>query len=304
MSTRVFVTGATGYLGSAIAARLVRAGHRVSGLTRRDEGARALEALGVEPIVGSVEDSDTWIGTLKNCDVAVHTAFDPRDPAAHDQSALAAFRDAVIDGRLKRLLYMSGFWVHGGNGGDVVTEETPLEPLEVSKWRAAHEEVALDYAEQGLETVILRPGIVYGGSRGILGGWWKEAAEQKTVTYYGDGSQHWSTVHVADVAEAFLLALEHAKPGEAFLLADGAGHTCRELAEAVANVTGAEAQSWPRDQVIERLGAYGEALLTGIDVSAAKARRDLGWVPSHTSFVKEAEAMHGEWQTGLEEAVN
>jgi nucleoside-diphosphate-sugar epimerase len=210
----------------------------------------------------------------------------------------------VTDGRLKRLLYSSGTWVHGDTGGETITEETPRNPLPFVKWRAAHEEVALDYAEDGLETIIMRPTIVYGGSRGIFGGWWKEATEQKTVTYFGDGSQRWSIVHVADVAEAYVLALEHANPGDAFVLTDGAEHTVKQLAEAVAEVTGAEARAWPREQVLERLGGYGEALLTNLAVSSTKARRDLGWVPAHTSFLKEAADLHDEWQTGLKEAVN
>jgi nucleoside-diphosphate-sugar epimerase len=151
--------------------------------------------------------------------------------------------------------------------------------------------------------VILRPGIVYGESRGILGDWWREARDQHTVTYPGDGSQRWPMVHRDDVAEAYLLALEHAKPGSRFPLADDSRLTVREIAEAIARVTGATARAWPREQVLEKLGSYGEALLASLQVSAAAARRDLGWVPRHSSFVKEAEALFGEWQTGQKTAV-
>ncbi len=88
------------------------------------------------------------------------------------------------------------------------------------------------------------------------------------------------------------------------MLTDGAEHTVKELAEAVAAATGAEAHPWDRDAVVDRLGAYGEALLTPLAVSSARARRELGWVPAHTSFIKEAADMLSEWQTGLKEAVN
>jgi nucleoside-diphosphate-sugar epimerase len=303
MSQRVFLTGATGYIGSAIGARLARAGHEVIGLTRREDRAEWLESLGMMPILGSLDQPDVWMGRLQNADAVVHAAADPENTAAQDQRLLEAVRSAMIDGRVKRLLYTSGIWVHGGSTDTVIDENSPLRPLAVSKWRAAHEEVALDYIENGLETVILRPGIVYGESRGILGNWWHEARDRHTVSYPGDGSQRWPLVHRDDVAEAYLLALEHAKPGSRFPLADDSRLTVREIAESIARVTGATAKPWPREQVLEALGAYGEALLTSQQVTSAAARRELGWVPRHTSFVREAEALYGEWQAGQKTAV-
>jgi nucleoside-diphosphate-sugar epimerase len=303
MSQRVFLTGATGYLGSAIGARLARAGREVIGLTRNEDRVRWLESLGMEAVVGALDQPDAWIGRLKNADAVVHAAADAQDTAAEDQRLLEAVRAAMIDGRVKRLLYTSGIWVHGASGDRVIDESTPLAPLALVKWRAAHEEVALDYIENGLETVILRPGIVYGESRGILGDWWRAARDRHRVTYPGDGSQRWPLVHRDDVAEAYLLALEHAKPGSRFPLADDSRLTVREIAESIARVTGATAKPWPREQVLEALGAYGEALLTSQQVTSAAARRELGWVPRHTSFVREAEALYGEWQAGQKTAV-
>jgi nucleoside-diphosphate-sugar epimerase len=303
MSHRIFLTGATGYLGSAIGARLARAGHEVLGLTRDDARSAFLKSLGIVPIVGSLADAEPWIGRLKNCDAVVHAASDPDGTAAQDQHALEAVRAGLVDGRVKRLLYTSGVWVHGDTGGRSIDESAPLAPLALVKWRAAHEEVALDYAESGLETVVLRPAIVYGGARGILGSWWHEAREQHSVTYPGDGAQHWSMVHRDDVAEGYLLALEHAAPGSRYLLADESRHTVLELAGALARVTGATLRAWPREEVLETLAGFGEALLASQQVSAAAARRELGWVPRHNSFVKEAEALYGEWQAGLKTAV-
>jgi nucleoside-diphosphate-sugar epimerase len=304
MGMRIFIIGATGYLGSAIGRRLVRAGHDVHGLTRAEANRAVLESRGITPVVGDVTDPESFLGPLKNCDAVVHAVEDPNDIAGTDQKALEAVRTAVADGRVKRLLYTSGTWVHGDTGGKVIDETTPLDPLPVVSWRAAHEAMALDTGDSGLETVILRAPIVYGGSRGILGRLWKEAREKRTVTCYGDGSQHWATVHVDDVAEAYRLAIEHAKPGECFVLSDDSNLTMRELAESIAGATGAAVKEWPREQVIEKLGSYGEALLTDLRVNAAKARRELGWVPRHTSFAREAEALYGEWQAELKQAVN
>jgi len=275
----------------------------VLGLTRRKEACPSIEAAGIVPIVGDITQADEFIGTLKNCDAVVHALADPSDAGGSDEAALEAVRSAAVDGRVRRLLYTSGTWVHG-RVDRAIDESTPIDPLPVVKWRATHEELALGLRSHGLETVILRSPTIYGRVRGIFGGWWREAREKKTITYPGDGSQRWATVHVDDVAEAFALALEHAKPGDTFVLADGSEHTVREMAEAAALASGATARPWPRERVIETLGPFGEALLTDLRVSAARARRELGWIPRHTSFVREAPELWTEWQAGLREAVN
>lgn len=303
MPQRVFLTGASGYLGSAIGARFVRAGYEVLGLTRSEDRARALEKAGMTPILGGLAAPDEWIGRLKNCDGFVHAALDAEAPADLDQAALEAARTATSDGRVKRMLYTSGCWAHGDSGGETADEKTPLSPYPVSKWRVAHEEVVIDALEHGLDSVILRPGVVYGGSRGILGKFWKEARERRTVTIPGDGAQHWAMVHRDDVAEGYLLAYEHAKSGARYLLTDESHLTVREIGEAIAGVTGATLHTRPAGQVVENLGAYGEALLGDQHLSSAAARRELGWVPRHASFVKEIDGLYGEWQAGQKTTV-
>ena len=297
MSLRVFVTGASGYVGSAVAARLARAGHEVYGLTRHPERLSALVALGVRPVPGDLADRDSFLGTLQNCDAAVHVAFDAAAAATRDQLALEAIRVAAQDGRIRRLLYTSGVGVHGDRHGAITDESSPIAPLQLVHWRAAHEEVALDLSEFDVSTVILRPAIVYGESRGIIGAMWAEARDLHRVTYPGDGSQIWSLVHCEDVAEAYALAIEHAPVGSRYLLADDQPLSVREIAAAIARTSGAEATPWPREEVLEKLGPYGEALLSGARVSAARARRELGWVPRHTNFANEADALYREWQT-------
>jgi len=299
MKQRIFVTGATGYLGGAVSARLARMGHSVFGLTRRRERAASLEAVGVTPVVGDLVKDGEWLGVLQNCDVAVHLAHDAdAGPALLDQAALEALRRASLDGRVRRVLYTSAAWVHGHGRDGMADENTPLAPLPLVQWRAAHEEIALDLAAHEVEVMVLRPAMVYGEHRGILGGWFAEAHDAHTVTYPGDGSQHWSLVHRDDVADAYALALEHGAPGERYLLADESRHTVRELAEAVAHATGAKTIPWPAADLVRTHGAVGEALLNDLVVSASKARRELGWVPRHLSFVNEAGDLWREWQEG------
>jgi nucleoside-diphosphate-sugar epimerase len=303
MIRRVFITGATGYLGSAIAARLVRAGLDVRGLVRSPERAGAIEAIGVKATIGELDQPDRFISELKNCDAVVHAALDDRNPAGPDQAALEAFRAAAQDGRVRRLLYTSGVWVHGDTGGAVADETTPLAAAELVRWRPAHEQAALDLAGDEVVTVILRPGMVYGERRGTIGGWFREAKERHTVTYPGDGSQHWGLVHRDDLAEAYALALEHAKGGERYLLVDESRPTVRELAAAVASAAGARALPRGREELVRALGPHGAALLMDQQFTAARARRELGWVPRHTSLVAEAEALYREWQAAAQPAV-
>ena len=297
MTHRIFVTGATGYLGSATAARLAGAGHEVHGLTRHADHARALEAMNVRPVVGDLADSEPWIGILQNCDAVVHAAFDAETGAStQDHNALEAFRVAALDGRVRQVLYTSGIWVHGAGGDKPVDETSPLKPLELVQWRVAHEEIAIDLSAHDVTTVILRPGMVYGERRGILGGWFAEAHEKKTITYPGDGSQNWPMVHRDDVADAYLLALEHGQAGQRYLLADDSRHRVKQMAEAAAAAAGATAQPWTAESLVATLGLYGKALLNDQQVNAARAHRELGWVPRHNSFVSEAPQLWRDWQ--------
>jgi nucleoside-diphosphate-sugar epimerase len=297
MSHRIFVTGATGYLGSAIAARAARAGHAVYGLTRHPDRARVLEAMKVKPVVGDLADTSGWIGVLQNCDVVVHAAYDANTGAPEaDLKALEAFRVSALDGRVRRVLYTSGIWVHGPSGDTPTDENTPLQPLELVQWRVAHEEIAVDLSAHDVTTVVLRPGMVYGERRGILGGWFAEAHEKHTLTYPGDGSQHWPMVHRDDVADAYLLAIEHGKHADRFLLADESRLTVKQMAEAAAAAVGVPAKPWPAKELVGTLGLFGKALLNDAQVSSAKARRELGWVPRHNSFLTEAPQLWREWQ--------
>lgn len=301
---RVFVTGATGYLGSAIAARLVRAGHEVWGLSRSADRAKALTAIGVQPVAGTLQEPNTFLHAMKNCDSVVHTALDSEGGAAeHDQLALDAVRSAALDGRVRRLLYTSGLWVMGDGVGQVIDEHTPHRPLPIVRWLEAHEQIAFDLSTHEVDTIVLRPGVVYGEARGVTGRWFAQARDKKSLTLYGHGSNRWPMVHRDDVADAYVLAFEHAHAGDAFLLVDESHHTQRELADAVAAATGATVKALPAADVQKKLGHYGDALMTDLRATAAKARRELGWVPRHTSFVAEAPALWREWLEAREAPV-
>ena len=299
MSMRVFVTGATGYVGNAIAHRLAQSGHEVHGLTRRKDRVELLRAQGITPVVGDLEQPDSFVADLKNCDAVVHASCrEGAEAPRHDQSVLENLKAGVVDGRVRHVLYTSGVWVHGDTGERVEDESADPHPAETVAWRPAHEEVALDLVAHEAHVAVMRPAVLYGGTGGILGGWFREAREKRVVSYPGDGSQHWNLVHRDDVAEGYRLALEHARGGQRFILADESHFTVRELAEAVARASGAEARPVEREQVIAQLGLPGAARLLDQRVTAARARRNLGWVPRHTNFVAEAETLYRDWLAG------
>jgi len=295
MSARIFITGATGYLGSAIAKRFVRAGYTVHGLTRNSERVADLTSRGIRPVVGTLSKPDTFLATLKNCDAVVHTAFDSSDVVKHDQLALEAFRLGILDGRVRSLLYTSSIWVHGDTGGRVIDESAPLDPIDLVRWRAAHEDVAADLSEFETRVVVLRPGIVYGGSRGCVGQMFTEGHEQRIVHYPGNGNAFWAMIHRDDLAEGYLRAYEHARGGERYVLADGSQHTVREIAESVARVTGAQAQPRDMSEVLKQYGLLGRALLTSQKFDTQRAQHELGWEPMHASFVAEARTLDEDW---------
>src|SRR5688572_22769174 len=144
---RVFVTGSTGYLGSAIAARLVKSGCEVRGLARQAERGEALRAFGAIPVIGDIAAPESYVPELKNCDAVVHAVDYDKEPARLDQKALEAIRSGVVDGRVRHVLYTSGIWVHGETGDAVEDETATPRPAELVAWRPAHEEVALDLVE-------------------------------------------------------------------------------------------------------------------------------------------------------------
>jgi nucleoside-diphosphate-sugar epimerase len=295
---KIFVTGATGYLGSAIAARLIAGGHTVFGLVRTDGKAEAFAATGGRPVRGDLATPREWQSEMQNCDAVVHTAIaGGAQAAALDQRTLETVRAAAADGRVRRLLFTSGVWVHGDTQGICVDESSPLAAAETVKWRPAHENLALDLSGVEVKAVVLRPGMVYGGGAGTFADWFREAREHGTIRYPGDGHQRWGMVHRDDVAEAYALALEHANGGERYLLVDETRFAVRELAEAAARASGATARARGRDETLAVLGADGAAQLMDQQFTAGKARRELGWVPRHTSFVAEAETLHAHWQT-------
>lgn len=281
---RVFVTGATGYVGSAVARALRAAGHDVAGLARSEDAARRLEDAGCTAVRGSLADADGLARAARKADATIHAgATGDAAQAEVDTAAVRALLDALA-GSGKPFVYTSGIWVLGPTGDAVADEDAPLNPAAIVAWRAGVEREVVEAAARGIRSVVLRPGVVYGRGGGTPGGFLASGRKKGVVRYVGDGSQRWPLVHVDDLAGLYVLALD--APAGTVLNAAGSSLPAREIAEAAAEATGARAEAWPLEEARARLGVYADALALDQQVSAERARA-LGWRPSHLSVLEE-----------------
>lgn len=289
----ILLTGATGYIGSAVRTALISGGHTVTALVRTGEAAERVAAAGVQPVIGDMRDAALVTGLAGKSDGVVHAAS-PGDATSAD--AETAFTDAVLSGLDAGVFVRTGgIWVHGP--GDAITEETPLDAPPIVAWREAIDRRVL--AAPGIRSVLIEPGIVYGHGGGIPR--MVIAAEQTggALTLIGDGSQHWATVHVDDLAALYVAALERAARGETplghgeiFLGVGGANPTSRQLGEAASRRLGLGGRVVPEDPAatVDRLGGFGTALLLDQQADGAKARRVLGWRPTRPALLDEIAA--------------
>ncbi|HEX6912034.1 MAG TPA: NAD-dependent epimerase/dehydratase family protein [Longimicrobium sp.] len=287
MTMRVFVTGATGYVGTAVARALRAAGHAVVGLARSEDAAAKLEAGGCAVLRGSLGDGDVLARGAGEADAVIHTAATGgADQAEVDAAAVHALLDALA-GSGKPFLYTSGIWVLGPTGGGVADEDAPANAAVIVAWRPSVERAVVDAAARGIRSVVVRPGVVYGRGGGTPGGFVASGRRKGVVRYVGDGSQRWPFVHVDDLAELYVLALD--APAGTVLNAAGPSLPVRDVAEAAARATGARAVAWPLEDARARLGVYADALALDQQVSAERARV-LGWRPSRPSVLEEMRA--------------
>lgn len=283
---KIFVTGATGYIGRAVAEALRRRGHRVAGLTRSAAKARSLAAAEIEPVVGDMRDARAWERAARGVDVAVHCAVEyGADYEKLDRVAL----DALL-ASAGRLLYTSGVWQYGPGGP--FDESAAFSGKPLMPWRSEHEKKAL--AAKGL---VIRPGCVYGGSGGLTGLWFQGAVEDKAAPIVGEGANRWAVVHVGDLADLYVRAAESAAAGELFNAADGSRFTVREMAEAASRAAGSggavKALSFPEAE--KAYGGMAHGLALDQDVDASKARRVLGWEPRFKGFPGDADLYFAAW---------
>lgn len=289
---QVFLTGATGYIGTAVGDRLRAAGHDLTGLARSDDAAVRLAAVGIRPVRGDFSDPASVGSAARSADgvISMATTYNP----AVDGPAVDAILGALA-GSNKPFVYTSGIWSHGDTGGKVVDETTPAQPAEIVRWRQAVEDRVRDGARRGIRTMVIRPAIVYGRGGGIPAGFVDSARKEGSARYIGTGQNRWPFVHVDDLADLYLLALERAPAGSLLLGVTGPSHSVRDVAAAASRGAGAGGRTvaWPLEEARKTLGSYADALVLDQQASGRRAQELLGWRPSRPDVLQDLE--HGSY---------
>jgi nucleoside-diphosphate-sugar epimerase len=302
---KVFVAGATGAMGKQLVPRLVDAGHRVVGTTRSEAKQGALRALGAKPMVVDALDADQVAGAVAEAqpDVIVHelTAIEAFDMRHFDRSFAMTNRlrtegtDHLLSaGRavgVKRFVIQSYTgWPYARTGGPVKTEDDPLDTTPAREMRESlaairHLEAAVTGADW-MEGIVLRYGGFYGPGTGLsAGGPEFEMVKKRKFPVVGDGSGVWSFVHIADAAEATVAAVEHGERG-IYNVVDDEPAPVADWLPALAEAIGAP-KPWHVPRLVGRMLAGEAAVVMMTEIrgaSNAKAKRELGWEPSHPSW--------------------
>jgi nucleoside-diphosphate-sugar epimerase len=289
---RVFVTGATGFIGSAVVRELIDAGHEVLGLARSDAGAAALMAVGAEAHHGNLEDLDSLRSGAAASDGVVHTAFihDFSDYAAAadtDRRAIEAIGETLA-GTDRPLVVASGMAVQ--TPGRLITEEDAVDP----NFPRASEQTALPLAAHGVRVSVLRlPPSVHGkGDHGFVPHLISTARAKGVSAYPGDGSNRWPAVHRLDAAQLFRLALENASAGARLHAVGDEGIAVRDIAEVIGRHLGLPVSSIAAEQAFDHFGFIGGIFSMDIAASSALTQAQLDWCPSHPGLIADLEEGH------------
>ena len=286
---RIFLTGANGFIGSAVALALIAAGHRVRGLVRDDAKAGLVAAYGTEPVVGSLDDAALLQAEARAADAVINAA------SSDHRGAVEAFI-AALSGSGKPLIHSSGSSIvadhaMGEPSDRIYDEATPIEPPPERAARVAIDRLVLAAAR--IRSIVLCNAMIYGDAPGPpaqsvqIPALVRQAKSSGVVRYIGRGLNRWSNVHIADVAALYVLALAKA-PAGAFMYVESGEEALGDIAAAIAARLGLAApQSWPADEAIAAWGRNLAIFSLGSNSRVrGKAAAELGWSPTHRSVTE------------------
>lgn len=292
---RVFVTGASGFVGSAVVPELVAAGHTVLGLARSDASAEKLRKAGVEPVRGTIDDPASLKAAAKDVDGVIHLAFNHDDltkfveSAKAEHAALEAFGSA-LEGTNKPLVIASGVLGLSPPGRVAVESDQNKEAMN-PRW--AGMSAAAGFAKRGVRVSFVRLSPIthsqndYHGMANMLIG---SAKQNGFAAYVGDGKNRWPAVHQLDAGRLFRLALEKAPAGTAWHAVGEEGIPMREIQELIGKKLGLPVKSIAQEEAVSKFGPF-MGLFVGIDSPASNAhtREALGWAPTHQGLLADLE---------------
>ena len=288
---RVFVTGASGHIGSAVVSELIQGGHEVVGLARSDASADAVKAMGAEVRRGDLRDPAGLREAAADADAVIHLAFDHASmmagnfpgAAATDLAVVQAFGDALA-GTGKTLIGV-GLTRTGDAKRDAVIDGNP---------RSAGSRAVAGLTERGVRSILVAiPSVTHSARdrQGFIPMLIKIARDTGVSGYVGDGANRWPAGHTLDVASLYRLALEKAPAGAQLYAAAEEGITVREIAETIGRRLGIPAVSIPAEEAAEHFSGF-PFITMDITMPNAETRRLLGWEPVHPGLIADLEEDH------------
>ena len=292
---RIFLTGATGFIGSAIVPELINAGHQVLGLTRSDAGAHSLKAAGAEVHRGNLEDLESLRSGAAASDGVIHCAFNHDfskflENCEMDKRAIEAMGD-VLAGSDRPLLITSGTGMGSAAPGQTATEDyfDANHPIP----RKASEVAGATVAERGVNVSVIRlPQVHDTVKQGLITYAVALAREKGVSAYIGEGLNRWPAAHVLDVARLYRLALEKHQAGSRYNAVAEEGVSMRQIAEVIGQGLKVPVVSLSPEQAPAHFGWL--AMFAGYDMPASSAltQQRLGWHPTGPSLITDLEQMH------------
>jgi len=302
---RIFLTGGTGYIGGAVLDALLRAGHDVTALVRNNEKARRVAKRGGHPVVGNLAEPESFRGAAEAQDGYVHAAYDTRSGRgpAIEQAALetliAAARRPRTGGSnaspIRFIIYTSGVWILGRKPLPA-DESAPIDPIALASFRPAHEQMVLDAGGDHLRTMVVRPGVVYGGGDGMVGEIFKSAANG-LVRVVGDGNNHWPLVYDRDLADLYARLAGREDASGVYHANDEGDERINDIVDAIRPYLPVkpDVRHVPIDEAQKKMGPYADALALDQVVRSPRARA-LGWTPTLHSVAGNAARLLEEWR--------
>jgi len=292
---RVFLTGATGFVGSHVIPELLAVGHQVLGLTRSDAGARQLEASGANVHRGDLERPETLASGAAASDAVIHCAFDHNfetffENTKKDERVIAAMGEA-LEGTQKPLLITSGVGIGMPVNGGPATEDV-LNPRHANP-RIATELAGAALIARRIDVRTVRLPQVHDTSKaGLITPLVAEARRAGAVAYVGEGQTRWSAAHVSDVAKLYVLVLDKGEPGARYNASVEEGVAARAIAEALGKGAGLPVRSVGADEVERYFGWMAPFAALDMTASNAWTRARLGWEPNGPDLLTDLAAMN------------
>jgi nucleoside-diphosphate-sugar epimerase len=304
---RIFLTGATGYIGGAVLDALVRAGHQVTALVRDNAKAARVADRGAHAVIGNLSDPESYRLAAEAQDGYVHTAFDGssgRGPSV-DRIALDALIAAARRPRTagattpatRFIIYTSGTLVLGPTP-EPANENAPLNPLPHASWRRDHEQLVLSAGTETLRTIVIRPGVVYGGVEGLVSELFK-GASNGLVRVVGDGNNHWPLVYERDLADLYARLVASTEAVGIYHANDEGDERVNDIVDAISPHVAfrPDVRHVPLEEARAKMGSYADALSCDQLLRSPRARA-LGWMPGVRSVAGNAARLLEEWRAG------